>query len=105
LISAHLFTRGSDLSADIFPNLKAVSINTSSDNSRFTPLDGTERRQKEKNESIDLDARARMMLAATSDIDESERASAPNEENVTIEQMKDYLDDVLKEIKDRKKPN
>lgn len=64
-------------------------------------MDGTEKRQKENNESMDLDKRARMTLAATytADLDESEKVHVSNEENVTIDQMKDYLDDVLEEIK------
>jgi uncharacterized membrane protein YgaE (UPF0421/DUF939 family) len=64
-------------------------------------LDGTEKRQKENNESMDLDKRARMTLAATytADLYESESVHVSNEENVTIEQVKDYLDDVLEEIK------
>jgi uncharacterized membrane protein YgaE (UPF0421/DUF939 family) len=63
-------------------------------------LDGTEKRQKENNESMDLDKRARMTLAATytADLYESESVHVSNEENVTIEQVKDYLDDVLEEI-------
>ncbi len=50
---------------------------------------------------MDLDKRARMTLAATytADLDESEKVHVSNEENVTIDQMKDYLDDVLEEIK------
>lgn len=50
---------------------------------------------------MDLDERARMTLAATytADLDESEKAHVSNEENVTIEQMKDYIDDILEEIK------
>ena len=64
-------------------------------------MDGTEKRQKENNESMDLDKRARMTLAATytADLYESESVHVSNEENVTIEQVKDYLDDVLEEIK------
>lgn len=54
---------------------------------------------------MDLDARARMTFAATADIDESEKARLPNEDKVTLEQMKDYLADVLEEIKDKKKPD
>ena len=87
-----------------FPNLKAVAINTSNDNSRFTSLDGTEKKGKGKNESMDLDARARMTLAATytADLDESKKTHAMNNENMTSEQMKDYLADVLEEFKDIK---
>lgn len=89
-----------------FPNLKAVAINTSNDNNRFTSLDGTEKKGKGKNESMDLDARARMTFAATADIDESESTRAMNDENMTSEQMKGYLADVLEEIKGTKnKPN
>jgi len=49
---------------------------------------------------MDLDKRARMTLAATytADLYESESVHVSNEENVTIEQVKDYLDDVLEEI-------
>lgn len=57
---------------------------------------------------MNLDERARMALAATytADLDESENAHAINDENMTSEQMKDYLADVLKEIKGTKnKPN
>jgi hypothetical protein len=93
------------LAHTFFPSLETVAINTSSGNSRFTSLDGTEKRQKKKNESTDLDARARMMFAATAEIDESEKTRVSNEDNVPLEQMKDYLADVLEEIKDKKKPN
>jgi hypothetical protein len=71
-------------------------------------LDGSENKQKDKSEPIDLDTRARMTLAAsyTADLDESEKTHSMNDENVTSEQMKDYLEDVLEEIKDMKsKPN
>ncbi|MGH9975087.1 MAG: hypothetical protein ACRD8Z_04540 [Nitrososphaeraceae archaeon] len=71
-------------------------------------MDGSEKKQKGKSEPIDLDARARMTLAATytADLDESEKARPMNDENVTSEQMKDYLADVLDEIKGMKsKPN
>jgi uncharacterized spore protein YtfJ len=69
-------------------------------------LEHSENKQKEKNESIDLDARARIMLAATADIDESKHAHVSDEENLTSEQIKDYIADVLEEIKGTKnKPN
>lgn len=51
---------------------------------------------------MDLDTRARIMLAATADIDESDNARISNEENLTSEQVKDYLADVLEEIKGAK---
>jgi hypothetical protein len=62
-------------------------------------LEHSHNKQKEKNESIDLDARARMTLAATADIDESESTHILNEENLTSKQIKDYVADVLEEIK------
>lgn len=65
-------------------------------------MDNSENKQKGKGESIDLDARARIMLAATADIDESENACISKEENLTSEQVKDYLADVLEEIKGAK---
>jgi len=42
------------------------------------------------------------MLAATTDFDESETARISNEENLTSEQVKDYLADVFEEIKSAK---
>ena len=71
-------------------------------------MDRIEKRPKKKNESMELDERARMTLAAiyTADLDESEKTHSMNDENMTSEQMKDYLADVLEEIKDIKnKPN
>lgn len=65
-------------------------------------MDDTRKRKEEKNESIDLDARARMTLAATADIDESENVRVSNGENMTSEQVKEYLADVLEEIKGKK---
>jgi hypothetical protein len=65
-------------------------------------LDGSKNKQKGKSEHIDLDARARITLAATTDIDESENARISKEENLTSEQIKDYLEDVLEEIKGTK---
>lgn len=82
-----------------FSNIKAVAINTSSANTKFRPLDGTKKKEKEKNESIDLDARARMTFAATADIDESNTARVSEEQNLTSEQIKDYIADVLEETK------
>jgi hypothetical protein len=82
----------------------SVTINTSSDNNRFTSLDDSRKSQKEKNESVNLGARARMTFVATAEIDESDKDGVSNEENVTSEQMKDYLADVLKETKNKKKP-
>jgi hypothetical protein len=61
-------------------------------------LDHSENKHKEKNESIDLDARARITFAATADIDESKNACV-SEENLSKEQIKDYLADVLDEVK------
>jgi hypothetical protein len=81
-----------------------VGINTSSDNNRFTSLDGSRKRKKEKNETVNLGARARMTFVATAEIDDSDKVDVSNEENVTSEQMKDYLADVLKETKKKKKP-
>ena len=47
-----------------------------------------------------------MTFAATADIDESENTHAMNNENMTSEQTKNYLADVLEEIKGIKnKPN
>ncbi|MGH9982645.1 MAG: hypothetical protein ACRD8W_01665 [Nitrososphaeraceae archaeon] len=65
-------------------------------------MDGSEKKEKEKNESIDLAARARMTFAATADIDESENMHVLSDENLTNEQMKEYLADVLEEIKGKK---
>ena len=68
-------------------------------------MDHSENKHKEKNESIDLDARARITLAATADIDESKNACV-SQENLSNEQIKDYLADVLDEVKGTKnKPN
>ena len=55
-----------------------------------TLLAGTEKGHKEKNESMDLDARARMTFAATTDINESEKATLPNEEIVPQSCAKNY---------------
>lgn len=49
-----------------------------------------------------------MTLAATytADLDESEKTHAMNDKNMTSEQMKDYLADVIEEMKSVKnKPN
>jgi hypothetical protein len=82
-----------------------VAINTSNDNNRFTSLNDTRKSQKKKNnKSVNLGARARMTFVATAEIDESDKAGASNEENVTFEEMKDYLADVLNETKNKKKP-
>lgn len=62
-------------------------------------MEHSKSKQKERCESIDLDARARITLAATTDIDESESARILDEENLTSEQIKDYIADVLDEIK------
>jgi hypothetical protein len=67
-------------------------------------LNGSKKSQKKKNESVNLGARARMTFVATAEIDESDKAGVSNEETVTFEQMKDYLADVLKETKNKKKP-
>jgi len=82
-----------------------VAINTSNDNNRVTSLNDTRKSQKKKNnKSVNLGARARMTFVATAEIDESDKAGVSNEENVTFEEMKDYLADVLNETKNNKKP-
>ena len=71
-------------------------------------MDGAVKKEKENNESMNLDERARMTLAATytADLDESEKTHAMNDKNMTSEQMKDYLADVIEEMKSIKnKPN
>lgn len=45
------------------------------------------------------------MLAATADTDESDNARTSKDENLTNEQVKDYLADVLEEIKHAKTKN
>lgn len=67
---------------------------------------GDSKNKKEvKREPIDLDTRARIMLAATADTDESDNARTSKDENLTNEQVKDYLADVLEEIKHAKTKN
>jgi hypothetical protein len=62
-------------------------------------------KHKEKNESIDLDARARITFAATADIDESQNARV-SEENLSNEQINYYIADLLDEVKGTKnRPN
>jgi hypothetical protein len=68
-------------------------------------LNGAATKPKEKNVSIDLDARARMTFVATADFDESEESPVSNEENLTDEQLKDYITKVLEEIKKKNKFN
>jgi hypothetical protein len=53
---------------------RTTTIYTSRDNSTITILDHSDNKQKEKNESIDLEARARITFAASTDIDESKNS-------------------------------
>jgi hypothetical protein len=78
------------------------TINKSNANSRVTTLDDSENKQKEKKDSIDLERRARITFAATADIDESKAAHVSHEQNLTSEEIKDYMADVLEEIKGTK---
>jgi hypothetical protein len=65
-----------------------------------------ERKEKPKDPSVDMDARARITLAATSDPDESENVeSISSEKEVTDKDVKDYLADVLTETKRKSHPN
>jgi hypothetical protein len=65
-------------------------------------LDDSKKSQEDKNKTNDLGVRARMTYVATAEIDDTEKGSASNEENVTHEQLKDYLADVFEATKHKK---
>lgn len=55
------------------------------------------KKRKAKVPSVDMDARARFTFAATSDVDDSEAVSNAYENQNSIDDVKDYLPNVLSE--------
>lgn len=82
----------------------SISINTSS-SYRSTSLDDIEKSQEDKTKSNDLGVRARMTYVATAELNESEKDDVTNQENVTPEQLKEYLADVFEATKNKKSPS
>lgn len=66
-------------------------------------MEQPEKRKSPKDDSLDLEARARVTFAATAeDTEESEDSSKNEEENLSNEGLQKYLDEVMNEVKKAK---